>query len=214
MANHNIVGRCIDDSLRKKSRVFISHRAADKQYATAVAAYFESIGLHYYFDEQDEVLAESVRRGHNTDQAIVDAIDDGLAHSTHLLAILSRRTMGSWWVPYEIGAARVSGKDVRHLLLPSITPDMVPQYLRIYPQFWKALDIFEWVATLTPWLRYLVNQQHQEYLNDVFGECDPDEETVEFWYATANRLNKSGLEQLDAVFARDRETDCRSTRST
>lgn len=102
MDDHNIFGRAIDDSLQEKVRVFISHRATDKEYAKAIATYFESVGLHYYFDEQDELLLKATRDGHSEDSAIVEAIDCGLTHSTHLLAVLSRRTMGSWWVPLRL----------------------------------------------------------------------------------------------------------------
>ncbi|MDQ3798592.1 MAG: toll/interleukin-1 receptor domain-containing protein [Acidobacteriota bacterium] len=203
MNNHNVFGRTIDESLRERVRVFISHRAADKEYARAIANYFENIGLHYYFDEQDEVLLEATRNGHSEDSAIVEAIDRGLAHSTHLLAVLSRRTMGSWWVPFEIGSARASGKALRHLLLPSITADMVPEYLRIYPQFWNARDLSGWVSELTHWRGYLVNQQYGEYLGDIFGELDPDEETVAHWHSTADRWNNRWLVELDVIFKKD-----------
>ncbi|HEX2076349.1 MAG TPA: toll/interleukin-1 receptor domain-containing protein [Longimicrobium sp.] len=203
MGGHNVFGRPIDQPLQEKSRIFISHRLADKLYARAIAEYFESIGLHYYFDEQDEVLQRAAQEGHSQDVAIVQAIDDGLAHSTHLLAVLSSRTMGSWWVPYEVGAARAMGKDVRHLLLPSLTAEMVPEYLRIYPQFWSARDLFDWISGLSSWREYLVMREYREYLNDIFGELAPDEETIDHWYAEASRLNDNWLRQLDAVFQND-----------
>jgi hypothetical protein len=203
MHNHNVFARPIDESLQNKPRVFISHRNADKEYARAVASYFETIGLHYYFDEEDEVLASALRVGNSKDAAIVEAIDHGLAHSTHLLAVLSRRTMGSWWVPYEIGVARATKRDVGHLLLSSLSVEMVPEYLRLYPRLWSANELFEWVSAFTPWQGYLVVQQHQEYLSDIFGELDPDEETVEHWYAMANRINGEALTKLDVIIKSD-----------
>jgi len=203
MHNHNVFGRPVDESLQKKTRVFISHRAADKEYASAIASYFENIGLHYYFDEQDEDLLRVTRDGASEAAGIVAAIERGLAHSTHLLAVLSRRTMGSWWVPFEIGTARATGKDVRHLLLSSITTDMVPEYLRVYPQLWTADDLFSWVSALTPWREHLVEEQYSDYLSDIFGELDPDEETIESWYSAADHENKKWLKGLDATFKKD-----------
>ena len=203
MGDYNIFHREIDGALSAKPRIFISHRLGDKNFATAVASYFERIGLHYYFDEQDELLNEAVQGGHNDDLALVHAIERGLAHSSHLLAVLSRRTMGSWWVPYEIGCARASGKDIRHLLLPTITSEMIPEYLRIYPQLWKAQDLFDWVSAFTPWRGHLVNREYREYLSDIFGELDPDEETVEEWFMTADRENHRYLADLDVALHQD-----------
>jgi hypothetical protein len=198
--------------LAKEPRIFISHRAADKPYARRIADYFENIGLHYYFDERDEVLQAAVATGGSGAAAIVAAIDHGLAHSTHLLAVLSRRTMGSWWVPFEIGSARGTGKDLRHLLLPSIAAEMVPEYLQVYPQLWSAADLFAWISRLTPWRGYLVNQQYGEYRSYLFGELDPDEETVEHWYYKADNQNHQWLQELDAVFQGDSDAPAASPR--
>jgi hypothetical protein len=43
----------------------------------------------------DEVLQRVINEGHSNDRAIVESIDPGIAHSTHLIAVLSERTMGS-----------------------------------------------------------------------------------------------------------------------
>jgi hypothetical protein len=91
---------------------------ADSDVSREIAEYFEFLGLNYYFDEKDEVLKELGACGHSDDVALVESIDRGLAHSSHLLAILSSRTMGSWWVPYEISVARASKIPIAHLLLP------------------------------------------------------------------------------------------------
>jgi hypothetical protein len=45
-----------------------------------------------YFDEHDEMLQPAVVDGQNGAAALVTAIDHGLAHSTHLLAVLGRPT--------------------------------------------------------------------------------------------------------------------------
>ena len=92
---------------------------------------------------------------------------------------------------------------MRHLLLPSITADMVPEYLRIYPQLWSSRDLFRLVSELTPWRGYLVNQQYIEYASDIFGELGPDEEEVELWYSKADQRNSRWLAELDRVFKKD-----------
>jgi hypothetical protein len=90
------------------------------------------------------------------------ALTLALPHSTHLLAILSERTMGSWWVPYEVGNARAQRCDIAHLLLPSIGPIMGPEYLRIYSQPWTPEDLFGWVKDLVPWPDVVVFRCYRE----------------------------------------------------
>ena len=204
--DHNIFGRSITGELQKHKRAFISHRMADKVVARRVAEYFEFLGLHYYFDEQDAVLQQMLKEGHSDDRALVESIDAGLAHSSHVLAVLSERTMGSWWVPYEIGSGRARGFDIAHLLLPSIRPEMVPEYLRIYPQLWTSEDLFTWAKELIPWLGTVVHRFYSEWLDGSgpFAELGPDEEDVEMWYQNADRQNARFLQQLDTVLRDNR----------
>jgi hypothetical protein len=175
---------------------------ADSQVARDVAEYFEFLGLNYYFDEKDEVLKELVACGHANDVALVESIDRGLAHSSHLLAILSSRMMGSWWVPCEIGVARANKIPIAHLLLPSIRPEMVPEYLRLYPQLWTPQDLFGWVRGFVSWPGAAVNRAYREWSEDsIFAELGPDEEDVQAWFRSAERENDGRLSHLSNVFA-------------
>lgn len=75
MGSHNIMGQQMTDALRQTHRVFLSHRMADTDVTREIADYFEFLGLHYYFDEKDEVLKELVACGHTNDVALVESID-------------------------------------------------------------------------------------------------------------------------------------------
>jgi hypothetical protein len=75
---HNIIAQETTDALRQKSRVFLSHRMADADVTWEIAEYFEFLGLHYYFDEKDEVLNDLLACGHSNDVALVESIDRGL----------------------------------------------------------------------------------------------------------------------------------------
>src|SRR5262249_13130222 len=83
-------------------RVFISHRSFDKPVATAIAAALASIGVHYWFDEEDQDTRRAAALGMVGDLALIHAIERGIRHSTRVLGLLSASTRGSWWVPYEI----------------------------------------------------------------------------------------------------------------
>jgi hypothetical protein len=132
MGRHNVFNKGLHPALESRPRVFISHRLADKPFAREIAAYFETIGLHYYFDEQDKA-----------------------------------------------------------------------EYLPIYPQLWSAANLFGWVSEFTPWRCLLVAEQYSEYRNDIFGELDPDEDTVDDWQRTAERINDGWLARLERTFATD-----------
>jgi hypothetical protein len=112
--------------------------------------------------------------------------------------------MGSWWVPYEVGCARARSCGIVHLLLPPIQREMVPEYLRIYPQLWSPSDVFEWVKTLVIWPGTCVRRSYSEWLEEEaggpFAELGPDEELVEHWITEAERKNKQLLQAIGSSF--------------
>jgi len=95
---HNIFGRPFAADMMRQKRVFISHRVLDKPVARSLARYFEFLELHYYLDEEDEVLQRVINESHSNDRAIVESIDAGVAHATHLIAVLSERSPPRWLI--------------------------------------------------------------------------------------------------------------------
>jgi hypothetical protein len=51
----------------------------------------------------------------------------GLANCTHLLALISTATRGSWWVPYEIGSVRGRSKQLAFFVHKEVRD--LPDYL-------------------------------------------------------------------------------------
>ncbi len=164
-----------------------------------LAEYLEHLQLFYYFDECDETLRRLREQGHSEPQAIVNAIDEGIAHSTHLLGILSRRTMGSWWVPYEIGVSRAKGISTAFLLLPSITPEMVPEYVRAAQYFWSVEELLAWCQPLGKWPEAVIEQLYSEWSQDMLSvEMGLDKNEVKLWHKRARQENAQRLQQLEA----------------
>jgi hypothetical protein len=58
LGDHNVFGQPLTEEVRKHKRIFISHRQYDKAVALEIARYFEFLELHYYLDEEDEVLQQ------------------------------------------------------------------------------------------------------------------------------------------------------------
>jgi len=102
--------------------VFISHRRADTSTALRVDNRLKSHGIQTYLD----VLDPTLQSAENVTQQILA----GLAPCTHLMAIVSTETAGSWWVPFEIGVATDADKRISSFCIAAVT---LPDYLRVWP---------------------------------------------------------------------------------
>jgi hypothetical protein len=109
----------------------------------------QDLGIHYWFDAEDQDTQNAAALGMAGDQALVHAIERGIKHSTHLLGLLSGVTRGSWWVPYEIGQGRALGIPVSYLMLSSVQgPEALPEYVRLAATYWSVDELIHWVSGL------------------------------------------------------------------
>ncbi|WP_183192417.1 toll/interleukin-1 receptor domain-containing protein [Brevibacillus fluminis] len=118
--------------------VFLSHISIDKDAAIKIGEYIMSTGIDIYLDIYDRDLETAMQIGDPS--AITSSIEKGIANSTHIMCIVSPRTVNSWWVPYEIGFGKKSNKKLSTLLLRS-TP--IPQFLEV-TRVLKGIDDLEW----------------------------------------------------------------------
>lgn len=115
--------------------IFISYRHTDRMKALEISKKFDINNITYYLDVIDE-------ESKNTDD-ITNVITKNIQRCTHLLAIISKNTNGSWWVPFEIGEATISNRRIssyaykenitlnrRHL---SEYKNFLPEYLHKWP---------------------------------------------------------------------------------
>ena len=91
---------------KEEKIVFISYKRDPDRYAARKCAEIlqETLGLHYWFDEDDECMAEAKHQ--KSDINLATCIERGLDVSSALLSVISPTTWYSAWVPYEIGGAR------------------------------------------------------------------------------------------------------------
>lgn len=90
----------------EKKIVFVSYKRNPDRYIARQCAEIleETPGLDYWFDEDDECMAEA--QAENSDLKTALCIEQGLDVSSALLSVISPATWYSAWVPYEIGGAR------------------------------------------------------------------------------------------------------------
>jgi hypothetical protein len=126
--------------------VFISYRHSDRQKAIEIATKLRLNSITYYLDVIDE---ES-----KTTDDITEVITKNIKKCTHLLAIISPNTNGSWWVPFEIGEATIADRRICSYAYKESTlmyrsllnnyKSFLPEYLQKWPLLLSDsdLDIF------------------------------------------------------------------------
>jgi hypothetical protein len=112
--------------------VFISHRSSDNATAKQVHDLLTQLGIKCYIDELDEGLRQ-------TDD-ITAVIVTRLSQCSHLLAVVSRNTSGSWWVPFEIGVGTASDTRISSY---KVAPVDLPQYLSKWPILSSTTDLIK-----------------------------------------------------------------------
>jgi len=118
--------------------VFISHRTADNEIAKWVAYRLEyQHGITVYIDDIDQEL-----RSVQGTSAITSLLVSRVNACTNLLAIVTRNTEGSWWVPFEIGVARQSPRAIT--TMTNLGDPSLPEYLLEWPRLRgeTAVDTF------------------------------------------------------------------------
>jgi len=130
--------------------VFISHRSTDKPFARALADEIVLWEIDVWLDDDDEATKAAEAAG--DDKALALAIEAGVKGSTHMLALLSPRTVGSWWVPFEVGAARARGLPLG-FAIERTTQDL-PAWVALGETFKTQFVIRFWlIEVLGAWAR-------------------------------------------------------------
>jgi len=124
------------------TKVFISHQKRDRDEAKEIADYLLSMNIDVYFDEFDRELQQADLE--DNPQAVVNAIKRGIRNSTHMLCVVSRNTLSSEWVPFEVGYGYDS-TNLSTLTLKGISESELPDYIRTKPVIRDIYDINKFV---------------------------------------------------------------------
>ncbi len=110
--------------------VFISYRHTDRLLAQQIDARLKQQRISTYLDVLDD---ES-----GTTEDITSVITQRVADCSHLLAIISRETALSWWVPFEIGEATIIDRRIAAFRVGSAG---LPDYLKKWPVLATGADL-------------------------------------------------------------------------
>ena len=121
----------------KKPDVFVSHKNEDKNIAENVAKTIAKCGLTAYLDIWDP----------NVDgdgPELVDYIRSVIGCCNSLIAVVSRNTIRSWWVPLEIGIAITEDLYLGTFLTSTYRKSDFPSYLWKWPVLGNTRDLENW----------------------------------------------------------------------
>ena len=93
--------------------IFISHKREDSEMAESVGNILKNMDIDIWLDTIELKLPPPSTPAEH--MALTESIEAGIVNSTHLLALISQKTETSWWVPYEVSAARARKKELAFL---------------------------------------------------------------------------------------------------
>jgi hypothetical protein len=114
--------------------VFISHRTKDDQIA-------QQVGHRLLHDHKILCYIDHVDPEASRTPDITNLLVSRIKQCTHLLAIVTDATHGSWWVPFEIGVARQAD---RRIATYDASHSSLPEFLQEWPILvgMSAVDTF------------------------------------------------------------------------
>ena len=123
--------------------VFISHKKEDADFARNLSDYIMDKGINVYYDENDPILAKE----HKSPDEVVNAIKKGLEKSTHMIIVLSKNTLESNWVPWEVGFASAKDKEYRLLRLNDVYEN-IPEFYKVAKILNDSDDLDRYLASM------------------------------------------------------------------
>ena len=113
---------------------FISHQSEDRDIAERVATTLSKQGYPCYVDTFDPNV--------DGDSPYLESyLRQVIGRCRGLMAIVSRATKSSWWVPLEIGVALEKEKHIATYL---VTSEDLPSYLWQWPMLRNEQDAISW----------------------------------------------------------------------
>ncbi|MEM6724453.1 MAG: toll/interleukin-1 receptor domain-containing protein [Bacteroidota bacterium] len=128
-----------------KKRVFISHRQKDKTWSLAFAAVLQAHGIDYWLDICDPRLSNPHKK--LPPIGIANIIEIALINSTHVVALISKNSAGSAWIPYEYGRIKSPNSHIGNVCAYNCLPSgrSLPEYMQLSKVGYSDMDVVQWI---------------------------------------------------------------------
>lgn len=147
-------------TIKDKPCIFLSHISIDKSAVIKIADYImNKADIDVYLDIHDDELQNAVNRGNSAE--ITALIERGITNSSHAMCLISEKTIGSWWVPYELGYAKKSDKKISSLKLKG-NVDL--------PDFLKMGELIYGTKSLNEYIKKVINDYKITKSNSTINE--------------------------------------------
>jgi hypothetical protein len=104
--------------------VFLSHKQEDADLAKACSLRLQLNRVPVYLDVLDETIGDA--------EDITAHFLGKIRQCSHLIAVVTNKTKGSWWVPFEIGAASSLEKRICSVVRGIVEqPDFLSKWPRL-----------------------------------------------------------------------------------
>jgi hypothetical protein len=145
--------QAVDSVARISTRptVFVSHQRADACKAERIAWQATEVGFDYWLDIHDPLLsfANSASTATPIRAVLIAAIIEiGLLNSSHIVAIQTKASLASHWVPYEFGRAKhrhVFATQAASWFETGVVPDPGGDYLSLGLCALSEADLVKWL---------------------------------------------------------------------
>ncbi len=139
-------------------RLFVSHRKDDEIRAQDVATLAQAEGFQVWLDVLDTDLQRTVQAATGTPKdalAVALIIEMALLNCTHVIALITPRTPGTYWVPYEYGRVKDSSpQSLRAACWIDQHVTYEPEYLELGVKTRSDDDIRHWLrGEMVEWNR-------------------------------------------------------------
>jgi len=125
--------------------VFVSHQFADSPMATEVGEQLKALEIDVWLDTEDSASQRAAASGDH--EKLAEAVEWGLSNCTHLLALISPKTRGSWWVPFEVGSARGRAKPLIFFVHKDVIE--LPAWLTLGKRILNQGDFYIWATEIS-----------------------------------------------------------------
>ena len=132
-----------------RPRLFVSHRKDDDARARDVATLAQAEGFQVWLDVLDSGLQSTAQASIGTPAdalAVALIIEMALLNCTHVIALITPRTPGTYWVPYEYGRVKDSSPhSLRAACWIEQHVTYEPEYLELGVKTRSDDDIRDWL---------------------------------------------------------------------